>query len=112
MKYCNKCGKELSDNESVCPKCGCVAQTVAKSGAASGGAVKELSATQKIAKIFMIISCVLWGLSIIPLLWCIPMTKSYIKKIESGEAISTTFKICTLLFVSVVSGILMLCDKD
>lgn len=108
MKYCNKCGKELSDNESVCPKCGCVTQTVAT----SGGAIRELSTMQKVAKIFMIISCVLWGFSIIPLLWCIPMTKSYIKKIESGETISTTFKICTLLFVSVVSGILMLCDKD
>ena len=112
MKYCSKCGKELSDNESVCPKCGCVTQTVAKSGAMSGGVVKELTAMQKAAKIFMIISCVLWGLSIIPLLWCIPMTKSYVKKIESGEAISTTFKICTLLFMSVVSGILMLCDKE
>ena len=67
-----------------------------------------------VAKIFMIIGTVASALSLflIPLAWCIPMTMAYWKKLKTGEPISVGFKICTLLFVNTIAGILMLCDKD
>ena len=40
------------------------------------------------------------------------MTVSYCKKIKTGEPISVGFKICSLLFVSTIAGIIMLIDKD
>ncbi|MBR2441835.1 MAG: hypothetical protein IKB20_02055 [Clostridia bacterium] len=60
----------------------------------------------------MIIATVVLGLYIIPLAWCLPMTISYCKKIKENRPISTSFKVCTLLFVNLIAGILMLCDKD
>ena len=75
-------------------------------------APRQVSGLATAAKVLMIISTVFMGLYIIPLAWCIPMTISYSKKLESGEPISTGFKVCTLLFVNLISGILMLCDKD
>ena len=75
---------------------------------------RQVSGLATAAKVFMIIGTVVMGLTLwlIPLAWCIPMTVSYFKKIANGEPISTGFKVCTLLFVNVVSGILMLCDKE
>ena len=64
------------------------------------------------AKVFMVISCVVMGLWIITLAWTIPMTSSYSRKINSNEPVSVGFKICTLLFINVIAGILMLCSKD
>lgn len=57
-------------------------------------------------------SIVSFLITIAPLLWMIPMTASYGKKIARGEKVSVGFKICTLLFVNLLSGILMLCDKN
>ena len=66
------------------------------------------------AKVFMIIGTVAMGVAgyLIPLAWCIPMTVSYFKKVKTGQPISTGFKVCSLLFVSLVGGILMLCDNE
>lgn len=64
------------------------------------------------AKVFMIISTVVMGLYIIPLAWCLPMTISYFNKVKYNQPVSTAFKICSLLFVNTIAGILMLCDKE
>lgn len=72
----------------------------------------QVSGLATAAKILMIISTVVMGLYIIPLAWCIPMTVSYNKKLKNNLPVSTGFKICTLLFVNTISGILMLCDKE
>lgn len=61
-------------------------------------------------KIFMIIGSVVMAAAIIPLIWCIPMYMHYSKCAETGKHPSLAFKICTLLFVNVVAGILMLVD--
>ena len=60
----------------------------------------------------MIIGCIWSGLALIPLLWTVPMTISLFRKTENGEEISTGFKICTLLFVGLIGGILLLCNKN
>lgn len=59
---------------------------------------------------FMIVSTVIMGFAIIPLAWCIPMTVIAKRKIDNGEEIGVGFKVCTLIFVNLVSGILFLCD--
>lgn len=40
------------------------------------------------------------------------MTSSYAKKTMHRQPISTSFKVCTLLFISLVAGILMFCDVN
>ena len=66
-----------------------------------------------VIKVFMILGCVVGACAyLIPLAWCIPMTVIYFRKLKNNEPISTGFKVCSLLFVSLVGGILMLCDKE
>ena len=62
--------------------------------------------------VFMIIGTVFMGFSIIPLAWCLPMTIIYNRKIKNGEVVGTGFKVCSLLFVNTIAGILMLCDNN
>lgn len=79
------------------------------------------------AKVFMIISCAMCGVlflaniylgivaalsCLVPLFWQLPMTIVYFEKLKNGERVGTGFKVCSLLFVSLVAGILMLCDND
>lgn len=71
----------------------------------------EESTMKLIAKIFMIICCVVTGLYLIPLAWTVPMTVVYWNKVKNHQHVGTGFKVCTLLFVSIISGILMLCDN-
>ena len=108
MKYCKHCGAQVRDEAIFCPSCGCSteSQPPAKSNETSEG-------LRIAAKIFMIISCCLTGLFLIPLAWKIPMTVRYCRSIDkSGLPVGTGFKICSLLFVSMVAGILMLCDNN
>ena len=36
----------------------------------------------------------------------------YVRKMGVGEKVGTAFKVCTLLFISIIAGILMLCDNE
>ena len=109
MKYCTKCGQELDDNAQFCTKCGCSVDGVVNAKADS----KTNEILQLMVKIFMIVGCVSSAACFfIPLLWTIPMTCSYIKKVKNKEPISTGFKICTLIFVSLVAGIIMLVQDE
>ncbi len=110
MKYCTKCGNELMDEAVICPKCGC--DTGYRNIQNDNDVEKTPSGIKIAAKILMIIGTVIMGLYIIPLAWCLPMTIYYCKKIKRGEKIGTGFKVCSLLFVSSIGGILMLCDQD
>ena len=127
MKYCTHCGAEIEDEAAICVHCGC---------ATNDNKVKSSSNSNlgKIAKIFMIIACVINPLSgisqcmsyfespgtvivgifgviisLATLAWCIPMTIYFSRKLKDGEPVSTAFKVCSLLFVSLVAGILMFC---
>ncbi len=65
---------------------------------------------QTAAKIFMILACIATGWLLIPLCWTIPMTVHYFHCVRDGRPAGTGFKICVLLFVNLIAGILMLCD--
>ena len=102
-KYCIKCGAPMPDGTEICLKCGCKTEPKAK----------EPSTLSSIAKAFMIVGCVTAGLeALLPLCWAIPMTLHYYRCLKEGKPVSTAFKVCSLLFVNTVAGILMLCDND
>ncbi len=103
MKYCTKCGAQIFDEAIFCPKCGAPTQDETD---------KTSATLTLVAKIFMIIGCVVQGAYLIPLCWTIPMTVSYFKSVENHQPISTAFKVCSLIFVSPVAGIIMLCQDD
>ena len=112
MKYCVKCGTELSDDAAFCSKCGNAmgSGTTAKSEPFSPSTKASF---RNVAKILMIVSTVLWSLCyLIPLAWCLPMTLSYIRRINNGEQVSLEFKICSLIFVSPIAGVFMLLDTE
>lgn len=109
MSYCPMCGTQYVDDAVICPGCG---RTVSQE--ASPATNKRNSGLSTAAKVLMIVSTVLLGISTygIALAWCLPMTLSYCKKIENNLPVGTGFKVCTLIFVSLVGGILMLCDNE
>ena len=109
MKYCIKCGNELMDEAVICPKCGCLTD---ENKIINNNSQSNSNTLKTIAKVFMIISTVISGIYLIPLAWCIPMTVVYSNKVKNGENVGIGFKVCTLLFVNMIAGILMLCDKD
>lgn len=65
-----------------------------------------------VIKVFLILGCIAEGWLLIPLAWCIPMTVKIFNCLKTGTPISTGMKVCTLLFVSLVAGICLLCMDD
>lgn len=107
MKFCSKCGKEIHDEAVVCPGCGCAVE-----GANQKAKTAEPSTLKTVAWVFMLIGTILAAVVLIPLAWMIPMTLSLKKKMNTGEPVGLGFKICVLLFVNQIAGILLLVDKD
>ena len=62
------------------------------------------------AFILCLISTIISGFALIPLIWCIPMTIHVYKAYKGEEDLSVGFKVCVLLFVNLIGGILLLCD--
>jgi len=106
MKYCSHCGAEIEDDAVVCVHCGC---KVAEEKPAYN---QDSETLDTVIKVFMIICTVCMGFALIPLAWCIPMTISVCNSIKNRTPISMAMKICTLLFVGLVPGILLLCRRE
>ncbi len=106
MKFCSKCGKEIVDEAVVCPNCGCAVASADAPGAAGSDGLGIA------AKIFLIIGCVYIGWAIINLAWFLHITISICGKMKRGEPVGTGLKVCALLFVSLIAGILLLCRED
>ena len=51
-------------------------------------------------------------LSVLPLAWVIPMSIIILKKMKNKETIGVGLKICTLIFVNTIAGILLLCKNE
>lgn len=109
--FCKYCGKEIDARARFCPFCGAKSAAGVPELPAEGYPEKK-STLKTVAFVFMIISTILEAFALIPLAWMLPMTISYKNKIDRGEPVSLAFKICTLIFVSTIAGILMLCDDD
>ena len=100
MKFCQKCGKEIMDEAVICPGCGCKI-------AGSDNSIILSNGLNMAILVFLIITCVFLGIWIIPLAWCLPITVIIYNKLKNDEPISTALKVCTLLFVSLIAGILL-----
>ena len=50
--------------------------------------------------------------ALIPLCWVLPMRKKILKAMKEGTTLSAGFKICTLLFVNFLTGLLLLFSKE
>ena len=76
--------------------------------AAAPGIVPKDSNLTLAAFILCIVSCVFYGWLIVPLAWMIPMTV-YAWKIHKCQGRNTVaFGVCTLIFTSLIAGILLL----
>ncbi|MEE1185888.1 MAG: zinc-ribbon domain-containing protein [Acutalibacteraceae bacterium] len=104
MKFCEKCGKELVDEAVFCPGCGCAVASKKANGGNDGLATA--------AKVFLILGCIAQGWMLIPLAWCLPITISIFNRMKRNEPVGVGLKVCSLLFVSLVGGILLLCRSD
>ena len=105
MKFCQKCGKEIVDEAVVCPGCGCAILEAKKSDGGNDGLAVA-------SKIFLILGCVAQGWLLLPLAWCLPITISICNKMKNNEPVGTGLKVCSLLFVNLIGGILLLCRSD
>lgn len=115
MKYCTKCGTQIHDDAVICTSCGCATGSHNTSGKAVSAEIHNAAQNAGLkatAKVLMIFNTIWYGKYILPLSWCIPMTMIYFNKVKNGEPISLAFKICCLIFVSPIAGVLMLCTKD
>ena len=108
--FCKNCGAQLNDGATFCQSCGAKIGEEVTTTANRGSDGLGIA-----AKVFMIISCVSYAISIvglIALIWVLPITISVSKKIKSGEKIGTGLKIAVLLLVNTIAGILLLCRKE
>ena len=108
MKYCVHCGAEVHEEAVVCVKCG-------RSIAPSNPVVPVQSQDDTmyiVVKIFLILGCIAQGWLLIPLAWCLPITITIFNRLRDKKPIGTGMKVCTLLFVSLISGICLLCMND
>ena len=115
MKYCTKCGTQLDDDAMFCSACGAAVDVSASADTPAPVYAPRLQPAQTsviktIAKVFMLISCIGMGIWLIPLAWTVPMTVVYWNRVRDHQPVGTGFKVCTLLFVNLIAGILMLCD--
>ena len=112
MKFCTNCGKPLGEGVNFCENCGASIAAQAAVRAAEtvydAPAVRRDEAMCTVVKVFLILGCITFGWALIPLAWCIPITVSIFRKLKSGEPISAGLKVCALIFVNLIAGILLL----
>lgn len=106
MRFCSTCGKEVYDQAVICPNCGC---PLKQPKPMEDGETDGLATA---AKVFLIIGCIAQGVFLIPLAWCLPITISICTRMSERRPVGTGLKICSLLFVNLVAGILLLCRSD
>ncbi len=113
MNHCSKCGAELVDDAVNCERCGYPAN-IPNTSEHQQQACPRQSGVITAAKVFMIIGTVAMSLYtfLIGLAWCLPMTIHYFNCMKRGENVGIGFKICTMLFVNTIAGILMFCDNS
>ena len=113
MKFCQRCSKIIVDEAAFCPNCGFA---VAYAAATNPSHVHRYSnGTDGLAvasKIFLVLGCIAQCWLILPLAWCLPITIALWSKMNNNYPVSTGLKVCALLFVNTIAGILLLCRDD
>ena len=118
MKYCPRCGAEVSKESVYCSKCGFKVDETALDDSTACVVIDNNQSNKrdddllKVAFVFCIISIIFTGFAILPLCWMIPLTICLYNKIQKKEPISIAFKIVILFFVNIVAGILLLVGDE
>lgn len=89
---------------------GCILTALGAMLSLMGGVPEGTPAEEALLLKSMYIGQLVGGL--LPLAWGIPMTIIVSRKLRNHERIGTGFKVCTLIFVSLIAGILLLCMND
>lgn len=115
-KFCTNCGSQMDSVLPFCTNCG-QAFNDSNKNYYSNGVVNgdtKLNTIQIIIIVLLVLASIgsAFAFFFIPLLWCIPMTIHYSNKCKKNEQVSTAFKICTILFMGLIPGILMFFDQD
>jgi len=106
-KFCVHCGAEVNSQAVVCIHCGC---SIPKANNNNNSELKEVWSLA--IKIFAIIGVILNAFAIIPLIWCLPLYKSVSKHLKGETKLSVGYKVCVLLFLNIVAGVLLLIEDD
>lgn len=136
---CQKCGNVIQENQNFCAKCGEPAQSnsenildnnttptlpkkdIKKYSVASAFFVLSIIIRVVVLLAMLAVDCTYGNpnalgidfLSLsIPFLWIIPMYIHLKNCIEFKQSVTLSFKICTLLFVSTIGGIILLCTDE
>ncbi len=64
-----------------------------------------------VAFVFNVLSCVGFGLLLVPLAWMIPMTVHSWGIYKGNKPNTVAFGVCTLLFLNLIGGIMLLVSK-
>ena len=131
--FCKNCGTQIADGATACPSCGTpVQQQAAQAPAPTPAPAQQNVYVQNapaqagvpyphpnsqglflaafVLNLLATISC---GILIIPLAWMIPMTVHTWGIYKGRQPNTTGFGVCSLIFVGIVGGILLLCgEKD
>lgn len=136
MKYCMKCGNEMLDEAAICMKCGCPVPN-AQIFAPAQSPKKTVAPLRTAALVLMVLTMAFFaiyalmfaivgmaaamtdgpaGLALVglifllPLAWQVPMLVYLAKRLKGDREIGVGFKVCTLIFVNPIAGILLLCE--
>lgn len=130
--FCPQCGKENVDEAQFCVQCGnalkqadtapaacisaarstCSTSTRSRSGS-NLPMTKQDETLRLINFILCILSCIAICWAVIPLAWAIPMTVHSWGIYKGTKPNTTAFGVCTLIFVNIIGGILLLIsNKD
>ena len=129
--FCRKCGKEIGESL-YCPFCGeyngegedknksestnqeVVSKTFESANETDRKSYNPNQGVLVAAKVFIVLGIISQGWAIIPLLWCLPIGICSWKKINNATSSKDLvgLGVATLILVSLVGGILMLCARD
>ena len=109
-RFCSHCGSEVNPEAVICVKCGCALNNNKVSSNGVSRCSDELKTLVNVFFILRMISSI-WAICI-PLIWVIPMYKKSMAYLNGEIEMDQGYKICVLLFASLVPGIVLLTIND
>ena len=109
--YCPKCGAQVNDTDTFCPQCGAKLREDVLKGEVVSEPKKKDNILAMLAFIFCLISTIVTGFALIPLIWMIPLTVGVYNYYKGERTLGIGYKVCVLIFVSIIGGIFLLVDE-
>ncbi len=109
--YCRFCGSLIDDDAKFCPVCGkCVDENIVKEVELTKEVFDNSSGIVIAAKVFIILGSIFGLFTIIaPIIGILTFLE--VDKVETKDEL-TVYAVLTLIFCSLIGGILLLCSKN